>query len=108
MKLEQGSLRCTSCGGIARPDSFDFRGFRVGGWVCAKCGEKIINPDDAQRIFAINKLTQKQPLTAKIAKVGNSFVLRIPKAFVEALGLKDKNSLEIRVTAPNKITLGLA
>ncbi|MBI5036630.1 YgiT-type zinc finger protein, partial [Candidatus Micrarchaeota archaeon] len=85
----------------ALPDKFNFRGFEVKGWVCKKCGEKILDPEDSGRIFAINKLAQKQTLTARIAKVGNSFVFRVPMEIISALNLKDKGQLEVRI-ADNK------
>ena len=103
------AIKCHKCGSKAPADSFEFRGFKVRGWTCGKCGEKILNPDDAQRIFAINKLySQKQPLTAKIAKVGNSFVLRIPKALVDALGLEEKSVMSIKVVDSKNVSFHVA
>ncbi len=99
-KLEDEKIKC-SCGSWALSDTFSFRGFKVRGWMCGKCGQKMLDPRDSERIFAINKLSQKQTLTAKIAKVGNSFVFRVPMEIISALNLKDKEQLEVRI-ADNK------
>ncbi|MCX6767178.1 MAG: hypothetical protein NTY90_00385 [Candidatus Micrarchaeota archaeon] len=55
MRFEKDSLKCHKCGKWAGPTSLDFRGFRVRGWECG-CGEKYLHPDDAEKMFAINKL----------------------------------------------------
>jgi len=106
MKLEEDSLKCHKCGKWAAPTSLDFRGFRVRGWEC-ECGEKYINPVDAEKIFAVNKLLRKEKLVARIAKVGNSFVFRVPKELVTALGLKASGTLEIKVVGRNRICFSI-
>jgi hypothetical protein len=107
MKLEEDKLKCVFCKGWAEPSRFQFMEFYVRGWVCPKCGEKIINSEDAGKILAINKLAHEKKLTAKIAKVGNSFVFRIPKEVIVALGLKDKEVLNMSISNPKLISFAI-
>ncbi len=107
MKIEEDKLKCVFCSGWAAPARFHYREYLVRGWVCEKCGEKIIHHDDAGRILAINKLAHQKKLTARIAKVGNSFVFRIPKEVIVALGLKDKEVLSMSISNPKLISFAI-
>ncbi|MEZ5888836.1 MAG: AbrB/MazE/SpoVT family DNA-binding domain-containing protein [Xanthobacteraceae bacterium] len=44
----------------------------------------------------------------QIAKWGNSLAVRLPKAVVEALGLKEGDSVEIRVADPRTLEVSKA
>ncbi|MBI5224267.1 AbrB/MazE/SpoVT family DNA-binding domain-containing protein [Candidatus Micrarchaeota archaeon] len=106
--MKSDKIKCHVCGHFAKESKFGFRGYDVRGFSCQNCGEKTIHSEDAGRIFAINKLQNEKKLHAKIAKVGNSFVFRIPKEIITALNLKDKGILEVRVASPKLITFSIA
>jgi antitoxin MazE len=44
----------------------------------------------------------------KVAKWGNSLAVRLPRSVVEVLGLKEGDSIEIRVVGPRSFEVGKA
>lgn len=63
-------------------------GFEARGWKCPKCGEGIMLGEDAQKAFVFNQL--KEGIPVKIGKLGNSYIIRIPKRVYDAFGMKNK------------------
>ncbi len=105
-KLEESKIRC-SCGKLAAPvRNMNLSGYVVRGWECS-CGEKYINPADANYVLTIKKL-EKEKLEGRITKTGNSYALRLPKKLVDSMGYEIGDTLEIKLRGPKKIEIGNA
>ena len=96
-------LRCVKCGLWAKPNGFRIEGVAVRGWKCS-CGESYLNPVDANRVLAYNKL-KHEVLKSKVSYSGNSLIVRLPAAFAKALGLEKGGPLEIKLDGPNRILI---
>ena len=88
-------MKCIVCNGHTVKKAVEYREFgtSLGSFkadVCSKCGETYFDEDTAMRIQQKSKdlglfgLARK----AKIAKVGNSIAIRIPKELAEFLKLE--------------------
>ncbi len=103
-KLEESRIRCT-CGKWAEPvGNMNLSGYAVRGWECS-CGEKYINPADANYVLTLKKL-EKEKLEGKITRTGNSFALRLPKKLVDSMGYEIGEKLEIKLKGPKTIEIG--
>ncbi|MBI5000263.1 MAG: AbrB/MazE/SpoVT family DNA-binding domain-containing protein [Euryarchaeota archaeon] len=102
-ELKKEKIRCT-CGKWTRPKHFNMEGFKVRGSECPSCGEVYFNIEDANKVFVYNKI-KKAALTGKVTKAGNSYVLRLPKALVDALGLSINSTITISVETPTTVKL---
>ncbi len=69
-----------SCGSFAVKGTLTYKKYSVRGWVCKKCGEKYIHPQDSMKISVFEKLKKKN-FAIKVGTLGSSFVIRIPKEF---------------------------
>ena len=90
-------MKCAMCGkGNLKEKMVDYKEFGVSlgkykADVCAKCGEVFFDSETARKIQAKSRelglfgLTKK----TKVAKVGNSLAIRIPKEIAEYLHLKE-------------------
>jgi ribosomal protein S27AE len=94
---------CT-CGTRTVPKYFKMEGLKVRGSECPKCGEIYFNSEDANRLLIFNKI-RHEIMSGKVTKAGNSYVLRLPKKLVDALGLTVGSELEISLDSPTKIVL---
>jgi hypothetical protein len=103
-KLEESKIRCT-CGKWATPvRNMNLSGYAVRGWECS-CGEKYINPVDANYVLTLKKL-EREKLEGKITKTGNSYALRLPKKLVDSMGYEIGDTLEIKLRGARKIEIG--
>ena len=93
MKLENVTINCT-CGGHMKTINTTWKDIDVRGWKCAKCGEELINPEDAQKALEIERARKKNLLTVKLRKVGKSSVVTIPRTLIEAENLKEGQKME--------------
>lgn len=90
-----------------KPAKVRISGTLANGWKC-KCGEIVIDTEDAQRLLYLNKI-KKGLIKGKVTQTGNSLAIRIPMAFANAYHLikgkeitlvpKDKNTIELQVPA---------
>jgi hypothetical protein len=88
---------------MAKADDIMFRGYRVQGLRCAKCGHEELDLEQAGGVIKLEKM-RKEGFRTKVFKCGNSFAVRLPKAVVEAFGLAGK---EVEVSAKGR-TIKLA
>ncbi|MFH0815398.1 MAG: AbrB/MazE/SpoVT family DNA-binding domain-containing protein [Methanobacteriota archaeon] len=102
-ELKKEKVKC-ACGKWTRPRHFNLDGFAVRGSECPGCGEAYFNAEDANKALVYNKI-KNAILTGKVAKAGNSYVLRLPKALVEALGLTVDSTITICVEGPKTLKL---
>ena len=97
-------MKCV-CGKIAEYNKqMKFNGFDIDGWECKNCGETYYNPEKAERILLINKLT-KHKFHLKLSKVKSNLILRIPKEVSEALNLKKSQEVEFSLKDSNEIII---
>ncbi len=100
-------MKCIMCGGKTIKRNVDYReyGIYLGNFkadVCGKCGETYFDEETAEKIQAKSKelglfgLAKK----AKVAEIGNSIAIRIPKEIAEFLNLK--KGKEVTILPENK------
>lgn len=104
-ELNGESVKCV-CGAKTIPKYFRMEGMKVRGSECPDCGEVYFNSEDANRVLIFNKI-RHEIMNGKVAKAGNSYVLRLPKKLVDALGLAVGRSIEISIDSPTKIVLSI-
>ncbi len=103
-KKEDGEhIRCI-CGTKTVPKQFRLEGIKVRGSECPKCGETYFNSEDANRALIFNKI-KHELMGGIVAKAGNSYVLRLPKELVNALGLSVGRTIDIRLDSPTEVVL---
>lgn len=102
-KANGESVRC-QCGARTVSKYFRLEGMRVRGSECPKCGEVYFNSEDANRVLIFNKI-RHEIMSGKVAKAGNSYVLRLPKKLVDALGLTVGRIVEISLDTPTQVML---
>ena len=103
-------MKCVICGGRTSVKTVNYKEFGVliGHFkanVCKKCGEIYFDEDAVSKIQAKSKelglfgLAKK----AKIAQVGNSIAIRIPKEIAEFLKLKKGKEVLIFPEGKNEL-----
>jgi len=102
-KVEGEHIRCI-CGTKTVPKQFRLEGIKVRGSECPKCGEAYFNSEDANRALIYNKI-KHEIMSGKVAKAGNSYVLRLPKKLVSALGLSVGRTIDIKLDSPTEVVL---
>lgn len=89
-------MKCYTCGKKMKPEkNLKFNQYRLDGWKCS-CGEQYYNPEQAEKILLINKL-KKSKIKAKLGQIRSNLILRLPKDFEIALGLKKGEEVELKI-----------
>ena len=106
-------MKCVMCDkGTLKKKNVDYREFGVflgkyRGNVCANCGEVFFDSVTAKKIQAKSKelglfgLAKK----TKVAKVGNSLAIRIPKEIAEFLKLRKEEEVKIFPKSQNELVI---
>ena len=102
-ELKKEKIKC-QCGEWTKPKEFNIDGFKMRGSECPGCGETYLNPEDANQALIYNKI-KNEVLTGKVAKSGNSIVVRLPKRLVEALNLTAGETVTISFENPKTVRL---
>ena len=100
--------------GTLKEKIVDYKEFGVSlgkykGKVCANCGEIFFDSVLAKKIQAKSKelglfgLAKK----TKVAKVGNSLAIRIPKEIVDFLKLEKEEEVKITPKSQNELIIGI-
>jgi len=76
-------------------DNLSFKGNRLEGWKCS-CGEVYFESASIERILLANKL-RKEIIKAKLGRIRSNLILRLPKEIESALGLKQGESVIIKL-----------
>ncbi len=82
---------------------------RYKGNICTNCGEIFFDSETAKKIQAKSKelglfgLAKK----TKVAKVGNSLAIRIPKEIADFLNLKKEEEVRIVPKNQNELVIGI-
>ena len=105
-------MKCILCNGNLEQKQVEYSEFGISlgkfdALVCKKCNETFFNEDIVDKIqikskelglFGLSKKT-------KVAQVGNSLAVRIPKEIAEFVHLKKENEVKITPKDPNKIEI---
>lgn len=98
-----GELKCI-CGKKAKSvDNLEYKGMLFKGWKC-ECGETLVDPHYANMYLKYLKLKNQGKATAKIRKVGNSFVLTIPSVIRDLMGFKSGKEVKLELVK-NKLVV---
>ena len=108
-------MKCVMCDkGNLKGKVVDYKEFGISlgkykGNVCSDCGEVFFDSETAKKIQAKSKelglfgLSRK----TKVAKVGNSLAIRIPKEIAEFLKLKKEEEVKIMPKSQKELIIGV-
>jgi len=102
-ELKKEKIKCT-CGKWTRPKYFNAGKYKIRGSECPGCGETYFNAEDANKALIFNKI-KNEVLTGKVAKAGNSYVVRLPKKLIDALGLTAGSTVDITIEDAKTVKL---
>ncbi len=96
-------MKCIMCGGKEEEKMVEHKEFGISlgkfkGMVCTSCGEVFFDAQTADKIQARSKelglfgLSSKK---TKVAQVGNSLAIRIPKEIAKFINLKKEEEVRI-------------
>ena len=95
-------MKCVFCGGLTTKRMTEYKEFGVSlgnfkAHICNKCGEIYFDEKTAERIQLKSKQMGLFGLAkkAKVAELGNSIAIRIPKEIAEFLSLKKGKEVTI-------------
>lgn len=105
-------MKCIICNGDLKEKIVEHKevGVLLGkykGLVCSKCNEVFYDAETAAKIQAKSKelglfgLAKK----AKVAEVGNSLAVRIPKRIADFLGLKKESEIKIVPKSHHEVSI---
>ena len=108
-------MRCIMCDkGTLKEKTVDYKEFGVSlgkykGKVCANCGEVFFDSALAKKIQMKSKELGLFGLAkrTKVAKVGNSLAIRIPKEIADFLKLKKEEEVKIMPKSQNELIIGV-
>ena len=102
-KMDKESVKCV-CGEWTTPKMFHIEGFEVRGSECPSCGESYLNGEDTFKLSEFRKI-KDSILEGRIAKSGNSYVVRLPINVVRALGLEIGEQVKLSIKTPHEIII---
>lgn len=89
-------MKCITCGkDMKYTKGIPFNEYRIDGWECV-CGEAYFDSVQAQRVLILNQL-KKQAARAKLGRIKSNLILRLPKDFEYALGLKKGKNVLLKI-----------
>src|SRR3989338_1034002 len=105
-------MKCVFCNSVTEEKTIDYKeiGTNLGKFkaeVCTKCGEVFFDSETAAKIQAKSKelglfgLAKK----AKVAEIGNSIAIRVPKRLAEFVGLKKGQEVLITPKEKNELSI---
>ena len=84
------TILCKHCNIKMQPSVVSRQGFELRAVKCAKCGDTIIHPADANGMENFNNLKNKT-FSVKLRMVGNSHAVSIPKEIIDFMEEQHKN-----------------
>lgn len=103
--ISAAKFKCDACKCVMRQTKLKLEGFQIRAWKCGKCGETLLNPEDAQKMLVFNKL--KKGLPVKVGSLGRSLILRIPKEVAVFYNISKGNWVSIHAEDLNSLKLAL-
>jgi hypothetical protein len=108
-------MKCVICEGALKEKLVEHKEFGISfgkfkAQVCAKCGEVFYDSDVVDKIQAKSKelglfgLSKK----TKVAQVGNSLAIRIPKEIAKFIHLKKEEEVKIVPKSSNELIIEVA
>ena len=89
-------MKCYKCKKImVYKKDMNFNGYRIDGWKCS-CGEIYYETEQAEKVLLANKL-KNEIIKAKLGRIRSNLILRLPKEVESALGLKQGESVIIKL-----------
>lgn len=105
MVLKGPGPHCYRCGTSMKPNSVMIGEISVRSWRCPKDGEEILDPEEAEFAFMVNKL-RKHEIKVKIGILNKAPYIRFPKAFNMLLHKGDEILVKVVSTKSIVISLG--
>jgi len=103
-------MKCILCDGNTKKQTVEHKEFGISlgkfnAKICQKCGEAYYNSKTAQKIQNRSKELGLFGLSKKtnVAKVGNSYAIRIPKQLADFIGLKKGKEVSISPKGKNSL-----
>jgi len=100
-------MKCMMCNGLLNKKLVEYKEYGISlgkfnGFVCAKCNETFFDSITADKIQSKSKQIGLFGLSkkTKVAQVGNSLAIRIPKEIAKFVHLKKEE--EVRIFPKNK------
>ena len=81
-----------------------FQGFKIHAWKCQKCEDIVYDESEIQPILKYNKMQNAKKVTSTIGILGNSKILRIPKAIEQIYNITKGKKIEFEL-GPESIKL---
>ncbi|MDO9537136.1 MAG: AbrB/MazE/SpoVT family DNA-binding domain-containing protein [Thermoplasmata archaeon] len=103
-KLEEKPLVCPECDGDAEPMMINVSGLGVTGWRC-KCGYEMLSPGELEKAYLFLQAQKHEKV--KISKRGNSYMITIPKAIADAIGIENLDMAEVYLKDRKTIIVGI-
>ena len=100
--LEDGDIVCPECAKACKPALIDVAGENIGGWRCS-CGYEMIRPKDFEKAYLFLQARKRERV--KISKRGNSYMVTIPKAIADVIGIDKDKTAEIFLKDPHTISI---
>ncbi len=105
-------MKCVMCEGNLEEKMTEYKEFGVSlgkfkGKVCKECGEMFFDKETAKKIQEISKEMKLFGLAkkTKVAQVGNSLAIRIPKEIASFLNLKKEKEVRILPKSTSELTI---
>ena len=83
------------CGEIAKAAALNYKDYLIKGWKCKSCKREYISPEDSLKISALEKM-KREGVKVKVAEIGQSLAIRIPKPLAEIYNLSKGEIVELR------------
>lgn len=114
--FKQGEkMKCIMCSGELKEKIVDYKEYGISlgkfkGRVCLHCNETYFDPEVVDRIQTKSKELGLFGLakTTKVAQVGNSLAVRIPKELVDFLKLKKEETVKIMPKTKNQLLIEIS
>ncbi len=91
--------KCLNCNEEMKEKLVEWKpGIYVRAEVCENCGEKWLDLEEHERAVAEFATQNVTKLRRSVIKLGTSLAVRLPKDIADALGLKEKDEVEIYST----------
>ncbi len=105
-------MKCVMCNGGVKKGLVDYKEYGVSlgkftGFICKKCGETFFDSKEIDKIQSKSKQLGLFGLSkkSKVAQVGNSLAIRIPKEIAEFMHLKKEGEVRIAPKSKNEIVI---
>jgi hypothetical protein len=97
-----GDIKCPDCAKACKPASIDVGGEPIAGWRCA-CGYELIHPKDIEKAYLFMQARKRERVV--ISKRGNSYMITIPKAIADVIGIESGRVAEVFLKDARTITI---